>query len=216
MAQQSERYYGAFCKLVKEDDGDVMTPDQNAIRIGTPLSVTHEVHVTKRGKEYDRVFVTDPVGHDAGFLPKQVANRLVELFDQGWLCHVIPTLVVYSKKDEGYWAEVAIVCYPKELQQPFDAFLTAVCHKIASGNHTDVRLSDEQVDMILSSNGSWSDVANAPLPHIDKESAIYKSKQTGTERLTTTAIEHTTGCYIVLIAATVLVVAFAVWFFFLR
>lgn len=216
MAHEDERYYGAFCKLDKIDDDDVMTPDQNAIRIGLPLEVVHELHVTHRGKEYDRVYVHDAAGRNAGFLPKQVAKRYIELKAAGWTCHVIPTLIVYSKADEGYWAEVAIMCYSPDVAHAFDPFCQAVCKRIASGDHVEVRLDAQQVQRIVDSAGEWSAVPNAPLPHIDKNSAVYKSKQSGSEKLAQTAIEHTTGCYIVLIAVTVVVVALIAWFFFLR
>ena len=216
MGETAARYFGPFCKLVKEDDGDVMTPDQNAVRIGVPMKIVHEVHVTQRGKEYDRVYVNDSTGRPAGFLSKQLTKQVVSLFDQGWLCHAVPTLVVYDKKEGGYWAEVALICYPAEYKSEFDAYVKTFCKKVAAGNHPVVSLSEEQIDQVLESGGTWSDIPNAPLPHINKDSAVYKSKQTSTEKLANTAIEHTTGCYIVLIAATVLVVALAVWFFFLR
>mgnify|MGYP007102001056 CR=1 FL=1 len=216
MPANSKTYYATICRLLNAEDTTRIELEPNSIMLGTPFELTQEHRVNARGKEYERVIVHDSTRRVAGFLPKDVTNRVIRLFDEGWLCHVVPMLIGYSKKDKAYWVEASVVCYPPEHKQELDTFFSAFCRKVAAGEHPDPRLTDKQLELVLESGGTWCEVDIAPRPKLDRDNAIYKSRQTNTEKLAQTAIAHTTGCYIVLAVVTLLVAAFVVWLLFLR
>ena len=216
MADAAKRYYGVLCRLESDDDTTHIELQPNAVMLGTAFELTQESRVSQRGKEYERVIVHDSRRRAVGFLPKETAKRVIGFFDEGWLCHVTPMFVAYDKTQRAYWVEVALVCYPPENAPAFDAFFSGFCKRVASGDHPNPNLSEKQVEQIIASNGAWNGLELAPLPHMGKDGAIYKSGRSNTEKLMMAAVEHTTGCYIVLIAATLLVVLAVVWFLFLR
>lgn len=212
---ESEGYYATYCRLDTENGGTRAIVDGNVVIVGSELSCLEEVHVTDRGKEVERTVLSR--GDQAlGFLPANVQKRVHKLLEQGWICRAFASAVVFDKRDESYWVEAAVICFPAADADIFTPFVNALARSIAKGDHPDVTLSPKEFDQVIESKGMWADYRSQKLPKLEKGTAYYKTKQTMTERMAYAAADGNKGCYVGMFVVTFCIIFSIIWFFFLR
>lgn len=85
---ESENYYATYCRLEEASGDSCVVLNANAVIIAAELTVTKQVHVTKRGKEVPRILLSR--GKEAmGFLPDKVFKQVDGLLDDGWTCRAL-------------------------------------------------------------------------------------------------------------------------------
>lgn len=208
-------YFSAYCRLDNTSGDSTVDLDGNVVGIGRDLDVVPDLQITERGKEVFRVIIKQG-DITLGFLPKNTGERVRERLDEGWVCHVYPTYVVYDKETEGFWCEVAVVCYDPAHADALDAFSAHLAKRFAAGDHPAIDLTPEELSTLVESGGAQLPTRTKALPKLSKKSAYYKTKQTTAEKAATAAASGNKGCYVALVAVTLLVVALIVCFFLFR
>ena len=214
MPADSSGYYGCYCLLDLDSGDSHINFDGNMLAVGGELDWTPELHVTLRGKEVPRV-VLGRGSQAFGFIPDDVFRHVKILLEEGWGCRAFSALSIFNKLEDSYSAEVAIICYAPDHEAELSKFAQLMQKRIAKGEHPAVKLSPKELERVLAAGGAWADTKEAPKPKLGKMEALYKTKQTSTERAALAAVEGNKGCYIGLIACAVVLIA-AIWFFFFR
>lgn len=212
---EPENYYATYCRL-KEASGDsCVVLNANAVIIAAELTVTKQVHVTKRGKEVPRILLSR--GKEAmGFLPDKVFKQVDGLLDDGWTCRAFASAVVIDKIRNTNWVEVAIVCYPSKDAPVFEPFVASIADRIAKGDHPAIALSSKELEHVIESGGQWADVKSQQLPKLEKGVAYFKTKRTMTENLAYAAAAGNKGCYVGLFVVLFVIIFLIVSFFIFR
>ncbi len=206
MSTDKNFYYGTYCILDKTSGDSGVNVDGNMAAIGGELDWTPQLHVTLRGKEVPRVVLSR--GENAlGFLPENVFKQVKKCLDAGWTCRAFSSLVIFDKLKDSYLIEVAVICYADEHATEFARFAELIAARIAKGEHPGVALSEKEVAHVLEAQGAWADTKPAKLPALKKGSALYKTKQTMTERIANAAASKNKGCYIAVVAVLVVIIA---------
>ena len=212
---EPETYYAAYCRLDEASGDSCVVVNANAVTIAAELTVTEQIHVTKRGKEVPRILLSR--GKEAmGFLPEKVFKQVNELLEAGWTCRAFASTVIFDKPHETYWVEVAVICYRPDDAAIFDPFVDAVVKRMAKGDHPAIALSSKELEHVIESAGQWSDVKSQQLPRLEKGMAYYKTKRMLTENLAYAAAEGNKGCYVGLFVVLFLIIFCIVSFFILR
>ena len=198
-------YFGAYCRLDEKSGDTEFELDGNIWSIGSELELFPELHITERGKEVPRVVVG--VGDKrAGFVPAREFARLKQCMEDGWVCHAYPSLVAYEKAS-FYWLEIALVCYDPAHAEAFDKFAAAMQTRIANGERPNVDLSSKQVQHVIESGGSWSEVESLGTPALKKGTVPYKTKTTLAEKAAQGAATGNKGCYVAVVVVLVVIIA---------
>ena len=141
---EPENYYATYCRLEEASGDSCVVLNANAVIIAAELTVTKQVHVTKRGKEVPRILLSR--GKEAmGFLPDKVFKQVDGLLDDGWTCRAFASAVVIDKIRNTNWVEVAIVCYPSKDAPVFEPFVASIADRIAKGDHPAIALSSKEL-----------------------------------------------------------------------
>ncbi len=209
MPTAQPQYFGTYCRLVSTSGDSGIKVDGNSWPVGYELEMTPQLHITERGKEVPRV-VVGKGGKAAGFVAPEDFERLQPLMDEGWVCRAFTSVIGFDKLKDMYWVEVALMCYPLDLKEAFDPFVAKMAARIGKGEHPAVRLSQKEIAHVIESKGTWADTKKDPLPKLKKGRAYYKTKQTFTENMAQQAASGNKGCYVGLVAFTVIVVAIIV------
>lgn len=214
MSTDNNLYYGTYCILDKTSGDSGVTVDGNMAAIGGELDWTPQLHVTLRGKEVPRVVLSR--GKNAlGFLPEPVFKQVKKCLDANWTCRAFASLVIFDKLKDSYLVEAAVICYAPEHETEFARFAELMAARIAKGEHPGVALSEKEIAHVLEAQGAWAGTKPAKLPELKKGSALYKTKQTMTERFANAAANKNKGCYLAVFAVLVVIIA-AVWLLFFR
>lgn len=212
---ESEILYSTYCFLDTQSGDSIVTVDGNAVVIGSELSFTPQTHVTKRGKELDRIVLSR--GDQAlGFLSDNVFKKVSKYLDAGWECTAYASAVGFTKKDESYWVEAAVFCFPPKYAECFNRFASLMEKRIAKGEHPNIVLSPKEISRVVEANGDWDETPSQKLPKPDKGSAYYKTRRTMTENMALAAADGNKGCYVGLYLVVFCIIFSVVWFIFLR
>ena len=210
-----ETYFATYCRLDEASGDSCVVVNANAVTIAAELTVTKQIHVTKRGKEVPRILLSR--GKEAmGFLPDKVFKQVDHLLEEGWICRAFASAVIFDKPNETYWVEVAIICYRPEDATIFDPFVITIARRMAKGDHPAIALSAKELEHVIESDGQWADVKSQQLPKLDKGMAYYKTKRMMTENLAYAAAEGNKGCYVGLFIVLFLIIFCIVSFFIFR
>lgn len=212
---ENEIYYATYCRPDFVSGDSHVLLDGNSIIVGAELTMTKQVHVTKRGKEVPRIIVSR--GDQAiGFLPENVFKQVDRCLDEGWICRAFSSLVAYNRTEEYYWTEIAVICYRPEDASIFGPLVAGLVRRIAKGDHPVVSLSPKELAQVVDSSGEWDGFKSQKLPKLEKGSAYYKTKRSFSENMAYAAAEGNKGCYVALFLVVFCIVFSIIWFFFLR
>lgn len=212
---EPETYYATYCRLDERSGDSCVVVSANAVTIAAELTLTRQVHVTKRGKEVPRILLSR--GKEAmGFLPDKIFRQVDKLLDEGWTCRAFASAVIFDQPNELYWIEVAIICYRPEDASIFEPFVAKVLERMAKGDHPAIALSPKELEHVMESAGQWADVKSQQLPKLEKGMAYYKTKRMMTENLAYAAAEGNKGCYVGLFIVLFLIIFCIVSFFMFR
>lgn len=214
MSADTKGYYATYCILDNTSGDSGVTVDGNMAAIGGELDWTPQLHVTLKGKEVPRVVLSR--GKNAlGFIPQDVFKQVRKCLDEGWTCRAFTSLSIFNKLEDRYLIEAAIICYAPEHARELGKFTDLIAVRIAKGDHPGVALSEKELAHVLEAGGAWADTKPAKLPTLQKGSALYKTRQTVTERLANAAAGGNKGCYVAVVAVVVVIIA-VVWLLFFR
>jgi hypothetical protein len=174
--------------------------------------------------EGDQVQIRAQDGALIANIEGEPARRLLHHHSKGWAIKAALSLTLYHTANKRITGEVACFCYDPELNEAYEQALVIfvdnmIVHRIYSGTHPTLELSQEQFTRIIESKGAWYLTKGQPLPPLEKGMAYYKRRRIWSERLIAVGMENRLGCNIASIAFWVLLgaaVLFVIWWFFFR
>lgn len=171
-------------------------------------------------------------------IPSKQAKRLAEHVQNGWTITAFVSMTFYRSSDKRVGADIAFLCWaPQDLapsEQATDSttshapstnllsaeqaealsvFSSNIAQRLASGDRAELSLTQEQFVNVLKSKGTWYLTRTTKHETLEKGTVVFKSKRSGTERLTAYALQHKVGCnvlasifWLLLIAGVILLV----------
>ncbi|MCL1891356.1 MAG: hypothetical protein FWG00_05005 [Coriobacteriia bacterium] len=174
--------------------------------------------------EGDQVQIRAQDGARIATIEGEPARRLLHHHNKGWAIRTALSLTLYHTANKRITGEVACFCYDPELNEAYEQALAIfvdnmIVHRIYSGAHPTLELSQEQFTRVIESKGAWHLTKGQPLPPLEEGMAYYKRRRIWSERLVAAGMQNRLGCNIASIAFWVLfglAILFAIWWFFLR
>jgi len=156
-------------------------------------------------------------------LDKSTSDELGVLLGSGWTIHIRLACVIFEAEKKEFSAQGACLCYGPDLlpeyQQALETFITNIVDRIGGGSKPRLRLTQDQFVKVLESGGGWFLTKDEPWPKLPQGSIYFRRRKTVNDRLIGAALKGNKGCVVLSWVATaviILVIAFAVWFFFIR
>ena len=140
------------------------------------------------------------------------AEKIGQALRAGWSINIVLSLVVYSKEQDGFWAEAACICYDTNLGPALAEFTKNIIYRISRGTHPGLQLNQEQFVRVIESNGAWYLTKDTPLPEREKGAIVYKSRKVWSEYLVEAAAAGNLGCKFAAGIFWVVVIVVAIWF----
>jgi hypothetical protein len=141
----------------------------------------------------------------------EFAEKIRRALLVGWSVNIVLSLVVYSKPENGFWAEAACICYDPGLGVPLEQFSRNINYRVSKGDHPGLSLTQEQFVHVIESNGAWYLTKAIPLPELEKGEVIYKSRKAWSEYLVQAAVSGNLGCKLGAILFWLAVAVGAIW-----
>jgi hypothetical protein len=150
---------------------------------------------------------------------RKTSDRLNSLKRRGWVIQLNLSAVFYEESSQRFWGEAAIIAYDPQANCDLLAIKTFINHivkRIRGGEHPNPALSQKQFEQVLESKGAWYLTKAVPFPTTKSGEIIFKRKMSPAEHLTEAAANGNKGCMVTGILFWMVVIAAAVWWFFLR
>lgn len=166
------------------------------------------------------VTVLSPRNTPIGNLPDDAAAKVISTMNRGWEVVARLELVGWDSEEDVYSGEIAIVCHDPsdpEIHAAVTGFSSRLATRIRGGDHPTPCLSQGEFEKVVESGGQWCLTKMAPLPSRKDGIMVFRRRQTFTDRLVESSMEHRAGCTIAtfaLFAAIVVGVVALVMFLF--
>lgn len=204
MPQNYEGFYARFNTFSVEDYPILSGADT---LVGDEFKVSFEI-----ANDKTRAVITNRFDYRIGYFGSADTRKLQLIVARDWKMHCQLSFVAFTDEGESsYWGEMCIISYSPGIADQFDVFSQNVADMLAKGIRPDVALSQQGVDEVISSNGSWMPTGRVPLPETRKGMALVKSRRKASENLIERGREGNKGCYAVSIAFIVVVLVLVVW-----
>lgn len=133
-----------------------------------------------------------------GYFDADTSRQLNILAARGWKLQALLSFVAYTDIPEPghYWGEVALICYDKSLETPFDTFVQGLSARIADGIRPEVELGEQGVQQVTASDGSWQPKRTIPFPEKTTGTVILKKRRKLSEKFIEQGRGGNKGCYI--------------------
>ncbi|MDR1359021.1 MAG: hypothetical protein LBJ48_06710 [Coriobacteriales bacterium] len=130
-------------------------------------------------------------------LPEETTRQLAACAQDNWRITVLISAIFFRAEDKSVAVELAFLCWAP-LETAYETALVNFSHNIAerlaSGDRAGLALSQDQFGSVLRSGGEWYLTRATKREPLEKGTVVYKSRRSGTERLTGFALRHKTGC----------------------
>lgn len=151
------------------------------------------------------------------FFSPEVSRQLQIHQARGWRITALLSFVAYTDApSEGYWGEAVLFAYdPLRHAQAIENFISTIGEMLADSIRPDVKLSNDGLAHVISSNGNWKPTARIPLPKKEKGMAILKRRRSISEKLIEQGRKGNKGCYAIswiFIAVLIIAVIAGVYF----
>lgn len=189
---QAERYYGTYARFetVSKREAAALLGADNLV--GDAFEIVFE---TENGASV--AWLQNRFGGMIGFLDADTSRTLKVLSARGWILHAVLSFVAFSDspKPGHYWGQVALVCYDKKYEQPFDIFFKNTSKRLATGVRPDIALGEQGIGKVIESDGSWTPKDTVKLPPREEGTAIVKDSRKLSEKLIEQSRQGNKGCY---------------------
>ncbi|MCL2529864.1 MAG: hypothetical protein FWE41_05980 [Coriobacteriia bacterium] len=158
----------------------------------------------------------------AAQLGEATAKRLAGHAAKGWSIQVLIVTTYYRAQDKGAVVDLAFLCWDPqdaELDAALTAFAKGIAERFAAGRRAEIALTQKQFIQVLQSKGAWYLTQTIKREPLEKGTVVFKSRRSGTERLTAYALRHRSGCNILSLLFLIALAAgivFLIWYFFFR
>lgn len=119
-----------------------------------------------------------------------------------WNIKALVSATFFRAQDKCAGAEIAFMCWAPmsdEHEAALCTFTHNISERLASGDRANLELAQEQFISVLRSGGEWFLTGTTKRAPLEKGTIVYKSRRSGTERLTSYALKHRVGCNVVAI-----------------
>lgn len=195
-----ERYFGSYQKIepLSKKEGSLLLSADNII-----------------GDSYEIVFDGDLAwaknrfGARVGHFTIDFSRQLRVLNARGWKSTALLSLVAFSQEPEpgAYWAEMAVLCYEPQYEEPISTFSNNISSMLAEGIRPEINLGEQAISKVIETNGSWKPDMRSSKPKSKNGTVIMKSQRKLSESFIEKGRAGNVGCYIVSIAFIIIVIA---------
>ena len=188
-----DNYYGTYAigtPTSKEEAGRLLGADNI---IGDVYKVVCNINDGNHEAKVVNRFGNSPAVFDA-----QVSRELALNEAKGFRTYAILTCVGFTQNegDGDYWAEFAVVSFPKGEIETFSVYVDEVSQAIINHKRPEVDLSADEVQQIILNEGHF--VSNTTHPKLEKKKGqvILKSQVKLSDKLVEQGRKKNPGCYI--------------------
>lgn len=190
------RYFGEYVSFTPADKAAGELLQSADYVIGEEVFIEFR---TEEGTEHkgEVAWVKNRFGAWAGSLSPELSRQLRIFAARGWVMRAYLSLVAFTDTPHPgfYWGQIALFCFDPQLKNAFDSFALAVSLKLAEGIRLQIALSEQEIDRVISSQGSWMPTARAELVLPEQgKTAVLKKSQSFSERMIELGRERRPGC----------------------
>lgn len=145
-----------------------------------------------------RAVVINRFGDSPCYFKPTLSRELALNEAKGFITYAILTIVGFTTSDTGenYWAEFALISYPKFNQETFSIFIKEVSKAIKSDKRVEVDLTKDQLDLVIKNNGHFVPTTIHPKPKKKRGQVILKSRVKLTDKMVEQGRKKNPGCYV--------------------
>ncbi|MDR2035108.1 MAG: hypothetical protein LBP91_00310 [Coriobacteriales bacterium] len=130
-------------------------------------------------------------------LPKKVAQRLADHASAGWQIEPLISFIAFRAQDKTALVDLAFLCWNAQNEEygpSLSAFVRGITERVANGDRAEINISQDQFIHVVRSGGTWYLTKKTKRDPLEKGAVSYKSRRSGTERITAYALKHRVGC----------------------
>lgn len=144
-------------------------------------------------------YVTNRFKQTPAYFDEETSRELAIAKAKDMNIYAILSIVGFSESENKsqYWAEFAIIGFPKSKKDCFDSFVLNLASSIKNGKRLNIELSDNDFEKVLKTNGDYLPTTKFPFPDKRQGTVFLKKSISLKEKLIEQARNKNIGCSIV-------------------
>lgn len=190
---QADHYYGSYARF------DTTSKKDASVLLGSDCIVGDRFDIEIAMEQGTaRAWVRNRFGSRIGYLDAPTSHTLSVLAAREWtLCALLSFVAFTDNPEPGrYWGEAALICFDPRLDDAFEPFITATGKRLGNGIRPAIDFSNQAVESVISSKGTWQPRQTVPFPAGDKGTAIIKRERGMMDAIVEKSRSGNKGCYV--------------------